>query len=180
MRIASRVLGAAFAAALAIAAAGIASADEVVTKPIDKPFSFSGYVIQVTSIQTVATPDARAFLSKMNDCSTPYVMLVLSVQNNSAETLDTLTPQVSFELADGSDLNGPQQDGMFLYPNFAPIPSYFHPKEHKSILYVTCNWNGQAVTKLFLTANGPKPNNVRMIVPKTFAGAASPVPTASP
>jgi hypothetical protein len=175
-----QALGAAFAAALLLATGTTASADDVVTKPIDKAFAFSGYVIKVESIQTVASPDARAFLAKMNDCSTPYVMLVLSVQNNSAETLDTLTPTVSFELADGSDLNGPQQDGLFLYPNFAPIPNYFHPKEHKSILYVTCNWSGQAVTKLFLTANGPKPNNVRILVPPGFASAASPVPSASP
>lgn len=158
--------------------AGLVTA--MVTKPITSSFVFVGFDVKVLSIQTVNAIDSRPFIAKMNDCGgNGYIMVLLSMQNNSSsETLGIPSLQLQFELADGSDLNGPQGDGVFLYPGYASVPQEFHPKDHRQVLFVSCNWNGQAITKMFLTNNGGGGdsgyNNVRFLIPRGYVTAATP------
>lgn len=186
----SRFSCAFFVALLMLLQNGVANATLVtamVTKPISQSLIFTGYALKIVSIQTVATADARPVLAKMNDCNTPYVMVVVSLQNTSStEEFNTPNLVFDFELADGSDITGPQGDGVFLYPSLATVPQGFHPKDHKTLLYLSCNWNGQAITKLFLKSNGSAGNtgysNVRFLIPPGFVKAASPIaaPSAAP
>lgn len=163
-------------------AAEAALVTTMVTKPITSSLVFTGYVLKIVSIQTVATIDGRPMLAKMNDCGTPYVMVVVSLQNNSAsDELNTPALTFNFELADGSNLTGPQGDGAFLYPSLGTVPQTFHPKDHKTVIYLSCGWSGQAITKLFLTNNGSSGNtgyaNVRFLIPPGYVKAVAPVPT---
>jgi hypothetical protein len=184
----SRFLCAVVTALLVLGHSGSANAKLVttmVTKPITQTLVFTGYDLKIVSIQTVATLDNRPMLSKMNDCSTPYVMVVVSLQNaSSTQELNTPALTFNFELADGSNLTGPQGDGVFLYPSLGRAPDTFHPKDHKSIIYLTCNWNGQAITKLFLTNNGSSGDtgyaNVRFLMPPGFVKAVDPMGTPPP
>lgn len=151
------------------------------TKPITSSFIFAGFLMKILSIQTVSPIDSRPFLAKMNDCGgNGYVMVLLTMQNNSStDTYGVPQLMLQFELADGSDLNGPQDDGGFLYPGYANPPQTFHPKDRREILLVTCNWNGQDITKLFITNNGGGGtmgyNNLRFLIPRGYVTSATPV-----
>jgi len=183
-----RSISAVIIALFAFVQSGVADAKLVttmITKPITQQLVFTGYDLKIVSIQTVATPDNRPMLSKMNDCTTPYVMVVVSLQNaSSIQELNTPALAFNFELADGSNLTGPQGDGVFLYPSLGRVPDTFHPKDHKSLIFLTCGWNGQAITKLFLTNGGSAGDtgysNVRFLMPPGYVKAVDPMGTPPP
>ncbi len=183
-----RLLGTLTVIALAVTCGtpgAAATVTTMVTKPIAKPLVFVGFLFHIISIETVATPFGEPAFKKMGDCNTPYIKVVASLQNTSkANQVSPPEAVFDFELSDGSHLSGPPADGSFIYPSLGAIPGYIYPLEHLKVLYMICNWNGQAPTKLFLTNNGAGGDggysNIRFYIPKGFAKAIGPAPTPSP
>jgi len=170
------IIAAAIAVGMTLSAT-LVQADPLITLPIDKPFLVKNwnYLFHIKSIETVTPIGNPPFLKKMNDCSKGYIMLVASVQYNS-DSGSAFLPGVtmSFELADGSEADGPQGDGSFLYPSFANEPPHLFAKEHRDIAYITCQWSGQPLTKLIWA------NKYRFNIPKGYVKSTVVAPAVSP
>ena len=168
------LIAAAVAVGLTLSAT-LAQADSLITQSIDKPFVVKNwnYLFHIESITTARPLGNAPFLKKMNDCADGYIMVVASVQNNAASGNAWIPgPGISFELADGSTMNGPQGDGTFLFPGYAAPPGKLEAKEHRDIAYVTCHWSGQPLTKLIFA------DAFRFNIPKGFVKNISPAPAA--
>lgn len=170
------VLTAVLAIAMVLPAAGV-RADPIVTKPIDKPFLITNwnYIFKIKSIETVTAQDKRPFLAKMNDCDKGYVIMVASVQNNNKSGSAWIPGATfSFELADGSILEGPKGDGVFIAPGAVRPPPSLFATEHRDLAFISCQWNGQPLTKLVFA------NRFRFSIPQGFVKNTVIGPAASP
>lgn len=177
-----RLFIAAFVVGVSLSTTAPQASAQLVTKPINKPVLFPAwnYILHIKSIEAHYPTGKPPFLGqgkgKMEDCPQGYILIIASLQNNNSSG-SAWIPSLSlgFELADGSQMNGPSEAGTYIYPSYAqPAPSLY-AKEHLNLVYVTCGWTGQPITKLVVA------NSIRFIVPKKFvkmhaAAPASPSP----
>lgn len=156
----------------------------MVDKHLDgKYFLFSGVNVRINSITTVAKVDPSSPLLK--DINTQgsdlgYVAIQMNVQNpSSGDDISIPSLLFGFELADGSQKDEEAPGACYIGTSLASFPPSLtvtlHPKQNMVITCVSTNWNGTALTKMFLKSNGGGNDKgalyVRFQIPKDYVKA---------
>jgi len=184
----------ALVATLVVAASSSVSLAEDATmhdRALNQWFVFSGLRTRIDSIQSVAQADGNKILADVNtqDPSKGYLILTLEYQNPTNST-DVSVPGInfSFELSDGStlDANASSIYGPYVGDGTKTAADTLHPKEHVKIRYVVVDWDGTAITKMFMERNSGDDSNSsgdqkdRFLIGKGDVTPLVPVPTPTP
>jgi hypothetical protein len=181
------------AALLAVATpAAVLSEDSTMhDRSLDQWFVFAGLRTRIDSIQSVAQADGNKILADVNtqDPAKGYLILTLEYQNPTNST-DVSVPGInfSFELSDGSTLDAPASTvyGPYVGDGTKQVADTIHPKEHVTVRYVIVDWDGTAITKMFMERNSGDDSNSagdqkdRFAIKKGDVGTLAPVPTPTP
>ena len=158
---------------------------------LDQWFVFAGLRTKIDSIQSVAQADGNKILGDVNtqDPSKGYLILTIEYQNPTNST-DVSVPGInfSFELSDGSTLDGSASSiyGPYVGDGTKTAADTLHPKEHVKVRYVIVDWDGTAITKMFMERNSGDDSNAsgdqkdRLQIGKSDVTPLAPVPTPTP
>lgn len=159
-------------------------------RSLDQWFVFAGLRTKI-SIQSVAQADGNKILADVNtqDPAKGYLILTMEYQNPTNST-DVSIPGInfSFELSDGSTLDAPASGvfGPYAGDGAKPAADTLHPKEHVKVRYVIVDWDGTAITKMFMERNSGDDSNSagdqkdRFQIKKGDISTLAPVPTPTP
>jgi hypothetical protein len=181
------------AAILTIASPAVLLAEDSTMhdRGLNQWFVFAGLRAKIDSIQSVAQADGNKILADANtqDPAKGYLIITMEYQNPTNST-DVSIPGIdfSFELSDGSTLDAPASGlyGPYVGSGTKVAADTLHPKEHFTVRYVIVDWDGTAITKMFMSRNSGDDSNStgdqkdRFQIKKGDIGTLAPVPTPTP
>lgn len=156
-----RTLIAAIACVLVAAPLLAPADDKMVDKPLGVYFLYAGVNARIDSIEASKTRTNNPALKDMeDDADAPGAVVIHMTVQNPTSNQDISIPGSNWgwELEDGTQRDMGAADHEYAGKSLVDIPDSLHPKQTLQLTYVF-DWNGSALTKLFLKRNSGTESN---------------------